>query len=218
MSKSLGNVVRLRDALTKVDAEALRFFFLSTHYRHPLNFSDKGLADAEQRMEYFYETLRKVDERVGGKDFGKGAPYGEPGRFLAEFESAMDDDFNTAGALGALSGLFAMMNELMDKPPVKDKAQVGRTLQVLREDVRKVSGVMGLFEDDAAQWLLRRRERAVQERGIDVAKVEQLIQARTDARKAKNFAEADRVRDELKGLGVEIMDTPGGTAWKVAAL
>jgi cysteinyl-tRNA synthetase len=218
MSKSLGNVVRLRDALQKVDAEALRFFFLSTHYRHPLNFSDKGLADAEQRMEYFYETLRKVDERVSGKDFGKGALYGEPGKFLTEFESSMDDDFNTAGALGALSGLFAQLNELTDKPPVKDKAQVGRTLQALREDVRKVSAVLGLFEDDPAGWLLRRRERAVAERGIDVAKVEQLIQARTDARKAKNFAEADRVRDELKGLGVEIMDTPAGTVWKVAAL
>jgi cysteinyl-tRNA synthetase len=216
MSKSLGNVVRLRDALGKVDAEALRFFFLSTHYRHPLSFSDKGLADAELRMEYFYETLRKVDERVDGKDFGKGALHGEPGRFLTEFESQMDDDFNTAGALGALSGLFAQMNELTDKPPVKDKAQVGRTLRALREDVRKLSGVLGLFEDEPARWLSRRRERAVAERGIDVAKVERLLQARADARKAKNFAEADRVRDELKGLGVEIMDTPGGTVWKVA--
>jgi len=216
MSKSLGNVVRLRDALAKVDPEALRFFFLSTHYRHPLNFADKMLADAEHRMEYFYETLRKVDERVGGKDFGKGALYGEPGKFLAEFESQMDDDFNSAGGLGVLSGLFGQLNELTDKPPVKDKAQVGRTLQALREDVRKVSGVLGLFLDDPAQWLLRRRERAVRERGIDVAKVEGLIQARNDARKAKNFAEADRVRDELKSLGVEIMDTPGGTVWKVA--
>jgi cysteinyl-tRNA synthetase len=216
MSKSLGNVVRLRDALGKVDPEALRFFFLSTHYRHPLGFADKGLADAEQRMEYFYETLRKVDERVAGKDFGKGALHGEPNKFLTEFESQMDDDFNSAGGLGALSGLFAQMNELTDKPPVKDKALVGRTLQALREDVRKVSGVLGLFEDEPAQWLLRRRERAVKERGLDVAKVEQFIQARNDARKAKNFAEADRVREELKGLGVEIMDTAGGTVWKVA--
>ena len=78
MSKSLGNVVRLRDALAKVDAEALRFFFLSTHYRHPLNFGEKALQDAEGRMEYFYETLRKVDERVAGKDFGKGPLHGDP--------------------------------------------------------------------------------------------------------------------------------------------
>lgn len=217
MSKSLGNVVRLRDALEKVDPEALRFFFLSTHYRHPLNFTDKSLADAEQRLEYFYETLRKVDERVGGKDFGKGPLLDEPHSFLAEFESQMDEDFNTAGALGALSGLFATMNELTDKPPVKDKPLVGRTLQALREDVRKASEVLGLFEDEPVQWLLRRRERAVKERGIDVAEVERLLQARVDARKAKDFAQADRLREELKSKGVEIMDTPGGTVWKVAS-
>ncbi|MDY7225250.1 cysteine--tRNA ligase [Hyalangium rubrum] len=217
MSKSLGNVVRLRDALTKVDAEALRFFFLSTHYRHPLNFADKAIADAEYRMEYFYETLRKVDERVAGKDFGKGPLHGEPGRFLKEFEAAMDDDFNAPNGLAALSGLFGLMNELTDKPPVKDKALVGRTLQALREDVRKVSGVLGLFEDEPAQWLLRRRERAVRERGIDVAEVDRLIAERNEARKAKNFAEADRLRTELKAKGVEIMDTAAGTTWKVAA-
>jgi cysteinyl-tRNA synthetase len=216
MSKSLGNVVRLRDALAKVDPEALRFFFLSTHYRHPLHFADKALADAEARMEYFYETLRKVDERVAGKDFGKGPLHGEPGRFLTEFESAMDDDFNTAGALGALSGLFVQMNEWVDKPPVKDKALMGRTLQALREDVRRVSGVLGLFEDDAGQWLLRRRERAVLERGIDVAEVERLLGERTAARAAKDFAAADRVRQALKEKGVDIMDTPAGTTWKVA--
>ena len=217
MSKSLGNVVRLRDALAKVDAEALRFFFLSTHYRHPLHFADKALADAEARMEYFYETLRKVDERVAGKDFGKGPLHGEPHRFFTEFESAMDDDFNTAGALGVLSGLFVLMNELVDKPPVKDKALVGRTLQALREDVRRVSGVLGLFEDDSGQWLLRRRDRAVRERGIDVAEVERLLGERAAARAAKDFAAADRVRGALKDRGVEIMDTPAGTTWKVAA-
>ncbi|WP_373692080.1 cysteine--tRNA ligase [Corallococcus sp. AS-1-6] len=217
MSKSLGNVVRLRDALAKVDAEALRFFFLSTHYRHPLNFGEKALQDAEGRMEYFYETLRKVDERVAGKDFGKGPLHGDPARFLTEFESAMDDDFNTAGALGALSGLFGFMNELTDKPPVKDKPLVGRTLQALREQVRETSRVLGLFEDDPGAWLLRRRDRAVRERGIDVAEVERLLSERTAARAAKDFARADQVRGALKALGVDIMDTPAGTSWKVAA-
>lgn len=217
MSKSLGNVVRLRDALARVDAEALRLFFLSTHYRSPLSFSDKSLADAEQRMEYFYETIRKVDERVGGKDFGQGAVHGDPGRFLREFEEAMDDDFNYAGASAAVSGLFTHLNELTDKPPVKDKALIGRTLNALRADVATVGQVMGLFEDAPDAWLLRRRERAVRERGIDVEKVEALIVERAAARAGKDFARADAIRAELKALAVEIMDTATGTTWKVSA-
>ncbi|MFL5320505.1 MAG: cysteine--tRNA ligase [Myxococcaceae bacterium] len=215
MSKSLGNVVRLRDALSKVDAEALRFFFLSTHYRTPLNFNDKSLQDAETRMEYFYETLKKVDERITGKSFGEGALHGESGKWLTEFEAAMSDDFNWASALSPVSAIFNAMNELTDKPPIKDKAVVGRTLLALREDVRKMSGVLGLFEDPPSEWLLRRRDRLVAARGIDTKKVEQLIEDRKAARAAKNFAEADRLRGEAKSLGVEIMDTPQGTSWKV---
>ncbi|MGA9521730.1 MAG: cysteine--tRNA ligase [Myxococcaceae bacterium] len=215
MSKSLGNVVRLRDALSRVDPEGLRLFFLSTHYRNPLSFSEKSLSDSEARMEYFYETIRRVDERVSGKDFGKGPVHGEPHRHLAAFEAAMDDDFNVAGALAAVSAIFGEMNELLEKPPVKDKALVGRTLQALRDDVRKMSTVLGLFDDDSQAWLSRRRDRLVVQKGIDSARVEQLITQRADARKAKNFAEADRTREELKSMGVEIMDTPAGTTWKV---
>ncbi|MCI0571841.1 MAG: cysteine--tRNA ligase [Myxococcaceae bacterium] len=215
MSKSLGNVVRLRDALQRVDPEALRYFLLSTHYRNPLSFSDKSLADAEARLEYFYETLSKVDARIAGRDFGKGPLHGEPGRFRTEFEAAMDDDFNVPGGMAALSGLFAEMNELTDKPPVKDKALVGRTLQALREDVRRISSVLGVFEDAPEAWLLRRRDRAVRERGIDVGQVEALIGERNAARAAKDFARADQLRVQMKGLGVDIMDTAQGTTWKV---
>ncbi len=217
MSKSLGNVVRLRDALARVDAEGLRYFFLSTHYRQQLAFSDKSLADAEARMEYFYETLRKLDERLAGKDFGAGPLHGDPQRFLAEFDEAMSDDFNFAGALGVLSGLFAELNLLTDKPPVKDKALVGRTLAALRQVVTKIASALGLFEDDPQAWLARRRDRQVVAKGIDAAQVAALLQARVDARAQKSWGESDRLRDELKALGVEIMDTPQGTTWKVAA-
>ena len=173
-------------------------------------------SDADARMEYFYETLRKVDERVGGKDFGAGPVHGEPGRHLAAFMAALADDFNYASGMADVSALFTELNELADKPPVKDKALVGRTLQALREDVRKVASVLGLFEDPPAAWLLRRRDRAVREKGIDVAKVEGLLEARRAARAAKDYAASDRLRDELKALGVEIMDTAAGTGWKVA--
>jgi cysteinyl-tRNA synthetase len=210
-------VVRLRDALTRVDAEALRYFFLSTHYRSPLAFSDKSLADAESRVVYFYETLRKVDERTAGKDFGTGPLHLDPEKFLADFVSCVDDDFNFAGALGILSGLFATMNELTDKPPVKDKPLIGRTLKALREGVSKLSTVLGLFEDEPSSWLLRRRDRQVSAKGLDRNRIEGLIADRRAARERKDFAAADQIRADLTGLGVEIMDSPQGTTWKVIA-
>ena len=217
MSKSLGNVVLLRHALAKVDAEALRFFFLSTHYRHALDFSDKALADADARMEYFYETLQKVDEKIAGTGFGSGPMHGHPAAFLAEFEEAMDDDFNCPGAIAVLSGLFAAMNALIDKPPTTDKAVIGRTLAALREVVGKISSVIGIFERPPAKWLLERRDRAVRLKGIDLAKVEALIKERSLARARKDFKEADRLRVELKALGIELTDKPLQTTWKVAS-
>ncbi|HZH02206.1 MAG TPA: DALR domain-containing protein, partial [Myxococcaceae bacterium] len=217
MSKSLGNVVRLRDALERVDGEALRLFFLSTHYRNPLSFSDKSLADAEARVEYFYETLQKVDARLAsGKAPPAGALHGEPRAHAAAFEAAMDDDFNTAGAFAALSGLFNALNELLDKPPIKDKAMVMRTLTALRAEALRLAPALGLLSDAPVSWLARRRERAVRERGIDQERVGELIERRNAARASKNFADADAVRAELRALGVEVMDTPLGTTWKVA--
>ncbi|PZR08375.1 MAG: cysteine--tRNA ligase [Archangium gephyra] len=217
MSKSLGNVVRLRDALQQVDAEGLRYFFLSTHYRQALAFGEKALHDAEARVEYFYETLKKVDERVTGKDFGTGPLHVDPAKYLGEFDQAMSDDFNFPGALGALSGLFAEMNLLTDKPPVKDKALVGRTLVALRDVATKIASALGLFESVPSEWLLGRRDRQVKSKGLDAARIEEMIKARNDARAAKNFAESDRIRAEAKAMGVEIMDSPAGTTWKVAS-
>src|SRR5215813_10085125 len=217
MSKSLGNVVLLRDALAKVDPEALRLFFLSTHYRHQLDFSDKALSDAEGRMEYFYETLQKVDERIANSSVGEGPTTEDAERYLREFEAAMDDDFNCPGALAALSGLFAAMNALVDKPPTKDKAMIGRTLASLRALVPMVSSVMGLFERRPEEWLLERRARAVRQKGIDAKRVQSLIEERSRARAKKDYQEADRLRDELRAMGVELTDKPLQTTWKVAS-
>ena len=222
MSKSLGNVVRLRDALEKVDAEALRYFFLSTHYKQKLEFSDKSLSDAEMRMEYFYETLEKVDERIAGKDFGAGPVHGEPQKFLAQFDEQVSDDFNFPGGIGALSDLFKELNLLTDPKtsPVKDKAVLGRTLVALREVARKISGALGLFEVSASDWLLARRDRLVIAKGIDRKKIDEMVAARDAARALKTkegYAESDRIRAEAKAMGVEMMDSPTGTTWKIAA-
>jgi cysteinyl-tRNA synthetase len=215
MSKSLGNVVRLRDALERVDPEGLRLFFLSTHYRNPLSFSEKSLHDAETRVEYFYETLRRAGERLGSKEVVPGPVHGEPRRFLAEFHAAMDDDFNVPGALAAVSGLFAAMNELLDKPPVSDRAVMARTLRALSEDAARMGEALGILGETPREWLARRRERLVARRGIDRDRVESLIGERTAARRRKDYAAADRIREDLKELGVEIMDSASDTTWKV---
>ncbi|MBL8914312.1 MAG: cysteine--tRNA ligase [Archangium sp.] len=216
MSKSLGNVVRVRDALEKVDAEGLRYFFMSVHYRSALDFNDKSIGDAEARVEYFYETLKKVDERVAGKDFGSGPLHGDPEKYLAKFHDEMSNDFNFPGAMAVLSGLFTDLNALMDKPP-KDKQLAGRTMLAFRDVARKLSSALGLMECDPATWLLARRDRQVIAKGIDRAKVEALIKERDEARAAKNYKRSDEIRAELKAMGVEAMDTPGGTTWKVSS-
>jgi len=215
MSKSLGNVVRLRDALAKVDPEALRYFFVTSHYRNGLDFSDDALTAAETRMEYFYETLQRVDERLGAREVKPGPVHGDPAAHLRAFEEAMDDDFNTAGALAALSALFGEMNELLDHPPVPDRATVVRTLAALRAVVPTMGNVLGILGSNPTAWLGRRRDRLVLRRGLDRERIESMLAERAAARKAKDFARSDAIRDELLAMGVELRDGPSGTQWKV---
>ena len=215
MSKSLGNVVQLRHALGKMDPEALRLFFVSNHYRSPLAFSDETLATAETRIEYFYETLQRLDERLGGRKLEPGPLHGRPGEHLRAFEEAMDDDFNTAGAIAALVGLFVQMNEFLDRPPVPDRATVARTLAEMRTLALQMGGVLGLLGAEPPRWLERRRDRLVQVRGLDRGRIVTLLAERAAARKAKDFARSDAIRDELLAMGAELRDGPSGTTWKV---
>ncbi len=219
MSKSLGNFFTIRDVLQKVEPEALRLFLLSTHYRNPINFSDVALADASRRLDYIYETLAKVEERRAAlpSEPGEGELL-ESARIAAlgaGFNEAMADDFNTADAIGRLADGFALLNELCERPKTKDKALLARTLVAARAELLACGMILGLFTQAPGEYLLRRRTRLVAERGIDAAEVERQIAERAEARKRKDFAAADRARDALKELGVEIMDSASGTSWKV---
>jgi cysteinyl-tRNA synthetase len=209
MSKSLGNFFTVRDVLARFEPESLRFFLLGTHYRNDFNFSDAILGEAERRLVYLYETLEKAD-RVA-----EGVTAAEGGAGLVEPAlAAMDDDFNTVQVLGILADAFTAANALADKKGKKTPEERAR-LAAFARDARVVGRVLGILQRPPAQALLAIRDRAAARQGIEGAWVEAKIAERAGARKAKDFARADAIRDELLARGVAIMDGPQGTTWKV---
>ena len=224
MSKSLGNVVTIRRVAETHDLEALRLLLISVHYRSPANFtiardSDgqavyPDLDEAEARLDYFYRTLERLDTFLALQAKAQAeAPASALGQNAG---AAMDDDFNTAAAIGHLYDAFVLANKLLDDPKAMPKPERARTLAAITRDARAVGAVLGIMRRSPAEFLLARRDRLCARRKIDAAAVEARIGARAAARSAKDFARADEIRAELKAAGVELMDTPAGTTWRVA--
>jgi cysteinyl-tRNA synthetase len=208
MSKSLGNFFTVRDVLARYVGEGLRFFLLGTHYRNDFNFSDAILDEAERRLGYLYETLAKAEAVAGD------APPGAPGPFVEASRAALDDDFNTPQVLGLLAEAFTAANALADKKG-KKSPQEKADLAAFVRDVRDLCATLGVLQRPPAEALKALRDKAAKRKGIEESAVEAKIAARTEARKAKDFARSDAIRDELLAMGVAIMDGPAGTSWKV---
>jgi cysteinyl-tRNA synthetase len=209
MSKSLGNFFTIREVVARFDAESLRLLLLGTHYRNPINFSDVVLAEAEKRLGYLYETLEKTDRLADGR-----SPAGGAEGFVEAARAALDDDFSTAAVLGVLAEGFTAANALADRKGKKTEEDRAR-LAGFGRDARLVGRTLGILQRPPAEALLAIRGRAAARRGIDPALVEARIAERTAARKQKDFARSDAIRDELLALGVSLMDGPQGTTWKV---
>jgi cysteinyl-tRNA synthetase len=226
MSKSLGNVVSIRRVGETHDLEALRLLFVSAHYRSPVSFevgkdaaggtTFPDLDEAEERLDYFYRTLERLDAAaVPAGPPGAGAVLPPADRTAAAFREAMDDDFNSAAALGHLYESFVLANKLLDEPKSAPKDVRQRTLARLREDLRACGATLGIFRHEPSAFLTARRGRLCQRRGIDAASVEARIAERVQARAAKDFKRADEIRAALKAGGIELMDGPTGTTWRV---
>jgi cysteinyl-tRNA synthetase len=208
MSKSLGNFFTVRDVLAKFDGEALRFFLLGTHYRNDFNFSDAVLTEAERRLRYLYETVEKADRLAEGV-----SPAGQADH-VEKALAALDDDFNTPQVLGAVAEAFTAANVLADKRGKKSPEERAE-LAAFARDARVIGRVLGILQRPPAAALLAIRDKAALRRGIDGAAVEAKLAERAAARKAKDFARSDAIRDELLAQGVAIMDGPQGTSWTV---
>ena len=184
MSKSLGNFFTIRDVLARYDGETLRFFMLRTHYRSPFNFSDVNLDDARNALRRLYTALDGVEIASAPIDWS--LPQ------AAAFRQAMNDDFNTPLAV---SVLFELAGEL-------NRTRAPATAALLAA----LGGVLGM---------LQQRPRAYLQAGstLDEVSIQRLIDARASAKKARDFKEADRIRDELAAQGVELKDSASGTNW-----
>ena len=197
MSKSLGNLVTIREALEKHSADALRTFVLTSHYRSPLTYTDEGLAAAERGVERMRAAVRGQVDATGPAE----GPLADAAKLARErFVAAMDDDFNTAAGLAALYDLVREINRAREggAPP--------STLAPAQATLRELAGVLGLTLAEGE------KEAVLAARPF----VDLLVSVRRDLRAAKQWALADRIRDELGKLGVALEDRPEGTTWKLA--
>ena len=200
MSKSLGNFFTVREAAKVYGYEPIRFFVLSAHYRSPLNYSQESLEQAQSALERLYTAVENLEflqkNGTGGALSSEGQAFVDTFEdYRTRFIRAMDDDLNTADAIGVLFELVRAVNTNLEREP---SAALAKTCQ---EMIGEFTEVLGLLYNRKAPEDLDSR-------------VEALIEARQAARKVKDFAEADRIRDQLREMGIEIMDTPQGIKWK----
>ncbi|HYR71421.1 MAG TPA: cysteine--tRNA ligase [Candidatus Acidoferrum sp.] len=207
MSKSLGNTLTIKDLVRRHDPEALRLYLLGTHYRHPLEFGDERIVEAGRALARL-RSLKDEADRIASR--GTPAPGPDHGLFdevaahRARFEAAMDDDFNTPQALGVLFDLARVLHAARDQV-AQGTAGAGAFLLGVGELVM-LARVLGLLEG-------ARKEAAVDPQLK--ARIESLVYLRQEARRQRDFGEADRLRDELSRLGVVLEDTRDGTTWKL---
>ena len=193
MSKSLNNFFTIRDVLEKYHPEVVRYLLVSSHYRSAINYSEDSLRESKAALERFYHAL---------KGLPKAGPVGGEA-FVERFAAAMNDDFGTPEACAVLFELVREINRIRETDPQAAAGLAGR--------LRELGGLLGVLQLEADDFL-----RAGAEGKVDAAQVEGLIQARLQARADKNWAESDRIRDELTALGVVLEDGKGATTWRLA--
>jgi len=193
MSKSLGNFFTIREVLEKYHPEVVRYLLVSSHYRSPINYSEDSLREAKGALERFYNGLKGLPEATpaGGETF------------VGRFGAAMDDDFNSPEACAVLFDMVREVNRLRESDLQAAAALAAR--------LKELAGVLGVLQLEPEAFL-----QAGAEGKVDAAEVEALIAARLAARAEKNWAESDRIRDQLTAMGVVLEDGKGGTTWRLA--
>ncbi|MGJ7461608.1 cysteine--tRNA ligase [Halomonas sp. MA07-2] len=191
MSKSLGNFFTIREVLEHHDPEVVRYLLLASHYRSAINYAPESLLEARKSLERFYNSLERLALEEGTID----------DRFESRFVAAMDDDFNTPEALSVLFDLARELNRARKESPEQAPA--------LAAELRRLGGILGLLQQDPASFL----KAGASELPLSEEEIQAKIDARAAAKKARDFAAADGLRDELAALGIILKDAREGTTW-----
>ena len=225
MSKSLGNFFTARELFKRVEPEAVRYFMLTCHYRAPLHLDwtvDDGgqvtgfpqFEEAERRIEYVYGTRARLDA-IPEKRMADGEAPEEIAQFPIRLTEALHDDLNMPVALSRVSEFLKSVNDMAEKAKGKKGRVPKDGVKQARKGFKALGVSLGLGEQNHEEVLLRIRDRRAEARGITASDVEQQIAARQAARKDRDFDKADAVRKELSDRGVELLDGPEGTTWRI---
>ena len=217
MSKSLGNFKTIRDILGSYLPETLRFFLLGKHYRSPIDFTAEGMDEAEKAQHRVYSSLmeaRKALERASWKKTPLPAELSAEWAALPQaFEAALDDDLNTAQALGQIFSQVRIVNRLLEEKNLRAAESTRDLLEDFLARARDWDAQLGLFGRDPAEFLTELRAMRAARKNLDMDRVEDLLRQRREVRMQKDFTRSDALRRELLDLGVNVRDTPEGQAW-----
>lgn len=223
MSKSLGNIFPVRDIVKQYHPEVLRLFMLQSHYRSPVDYSDASLKEARTALMRGYTALQQMKETLSRAasdapekfDAAHQAYINKLNDLTGKFDAALDDDFNTAQALGCVFEAARIVNQITTaekKMPAPVKKKI---LEAAREGFDHFGRVLGIFQHDADHFFQKDRDIEVAKRGLDRARIESLIAERQKARQDKDWQRADEIRKELALQNVTLKDAADHTTWSV---
>ena len=207
MSKSLGNFFTIRDVMQQFAPEVIRYLIVSSHYRSPLNFSDSALKDAKHALSRFYQTLKAVSELAQTDVVLNDQNQSLVNNIEARFNTAMNDDFNTPEAVAALFELTREINRVLRLDSLEQMAQA----QGFASSLQKLGETLGLLQSNPVDFLQGEADAG---QGLNAVDIEQQIKARQNAKDARDFAQADQIRQDLLSLGVVLEDGKSGTTWR----
>ncbi len=228
MSKSLGNIFPIKEILRNYHPEVLRLFMLQSHYRSPVDYSTDSLNEARTGLIRCYTALQQLKEQTKNATGENRAMSADPkilakqqdysarlNELLENFDTALDDDFNTAQCLGYVFDAVRLVNNFFTAEKNIAPAVKSAVLREAKKTFGHFGNVLGIFQDDPDRFFQLDKEMESRKRGLDTGEIESLIKARQEARAAREWAKADEIRDRLAGIHILLKDSKDGTTWSI---